>query len=236
MLTRNAFTSSRACLSGSRLLLARRGACFATVSRLHVDDPRMSQSVVHNQTVYLSGQVPADYTACIKEQTRSVLGKIDALLAEVGSSKSQLLSAQIWVKDMAQFGEMNEVWSSWVDPDNKPVRACVQAPMASEEILVEVMVVAAQLAPDRSQRTRESIPGGNPCKLFVGSLSFDTDEFTLRETFEAYGEVVDAVVIMARDDPSRSRGFGFVTFDDEKSAQTAVDEMDGQDLDGRRSV
>ena len=82
---------------------------MSAITRLHDDDPRMSQIVVHNQTVYLSGQVPADNSSPIQEQTQQVLDKVDTLLAEAGSDKSQLLSAQIWVKDMAHFDEMNEV-------------------------------------------------------------------------------------------------------------------------------
>ena len=87
--------------------------CFrpasTNVTRLHVGDPRMSQVVIHNSTIYLSGQVPADYSSPIKDQTQQVLDKVDGLLEEAGSDKSRLLSAQIWVKDMADFDEMNEV-------------------------------------------------------------------------------------------------------------------------------
>eukprot|EP00471_Norrisiella_sphaerica_P000904 CAMPEP_0184490606 /NCGR_PEP_ID=MMETSP0113_2-20130426/18304_1 /TAXON_ID=91329 /ORGANISM="Norrisiella sphaerica, Strain BC52" /LENGTH=106 /DNA_ID=CAMNT_0026874559 /DNA_START=143 /DNA_END=463 /DNA_ORIENTATION=- len=106
----------------------------------------MSQTVVHENLgiVYLAGQVPNDYSLDAKGQTKEVLGKIDALLDEVGSDKSKLLSAQVWLKDMKDFSAVNEIWQEWVDPNNKPVRAAVEANMAHEDILVEVMVTAAK--------------------------------------------------------------------------------------------
>ena len=80
----------------------------------------------------------------IKSQTSGVLAKIDAILAEAGTSKARLLTGQIWLKDItADFAAMNEVWNAWVDPENKPVRACVQAEMARPSILVEIQVTAA---------------------------------------------------------------------------------------------
>lgn len=134
-----------------------------------------------------------------------------------------------------------QVWSAWVDPENKPVRACVAAPMAHEDILVEVMVVAAQTPPARSARGGASSGGGrdsvaapeDSCKLFVGGLAWETDDFSLREAFEEFGAVDEAVVIMMRDDPTQSRGFGFVTFAEPEGATTAVGSMDGAELDGR---
>jgi enamine deaminase RidA (YjgF/YER057c/UK114 family) len=112
------------------------------VTRLHTDDPRMSGVVDDGETVYLSGQVPADFDAPLEEQVSSTLAKVDALLESAGTSKKNLVSAQLWLKNMDDFGEMNKIWSAWVDPENKPVRACVEAPMAAPGILFEVMVVA----------------------------------------------------------------------------------------------
>ena len=115
------------------------------ITRMHTDDPRMSQIVVHGDTVYLSGQVPVEWEkADINEQVSTTLAKVDAALAEAGTDKSNLLSAQLWLKSMDDFGAMNTVWSEWLDPNNKPVRACVEAPMAAPGILFEVMVVAAR--------------------------------------------------------------------------------------------
>jgi enamine deaminase RidA (YjgF/YER057c/UK114 family) len=80
----------------------------------------------------------------IAGQTQNVLKKVDDLLKQAGTSKSNLLTANIWVKDIAKdFMGMNEVWNAWLDPENKPVRATVQASMASPDILVEIQVTAA---------------------------------------------------------------------------------------------
>ncbi len=69
-------------------------------------------------------------------------------------------------------------------------------------------------------------------KLFVGGLSWDTDDHGLRAAFEEHGEVTDAKVITDRD-TGRSRGFGFVTFANSDDAQTAMTRMSGAMLDGR---
>lgn len=105
---------------------------------------RMSQVVIHGDTVYLAGQVAADPNADVKGQTQSVLDKIDALLAKAGASKSNLLSAVIYLADMRHFREMNEVWDAWVDTGNPPARATVNALLATPDYVVEIMVVAAR--------------------------------------------------------------------------------------------
>jgi enamine deaminase RidA (YjgF/YER057c/UK114 family) len=113
------------------------------VQRVQVG-PRMSQAVVHNGTVYLAGQVALDHGGTsVTEQTREILGRIDTLLASVGSDKSKLLSATIWLADIATFAEMNAVWDAWVDPANTPARATVQAKLAAPQFTVEIAVVAA---------------------------------------------------------------------------------------------
>ena len=104
----------------------------------------MSSAVIHGDTVYLQGLTGEDASADIKGQTQSVLDRIDARLAEVGSDKSKILSATIWVRDIADRDPMNEVWVDWIDPENPPVRACVEAKLARPELLVEIMVVAAR--------------------------------------------------------------------------------------------
>ncbi|QEQ97490.1 RidA family protein [Neptunomonas concharum] len=104
---------------------------------------RMSRAVVHNNTVYLCGQVAEDRTAGITEQTQTMLAKVDALLASVGSDREHILSATIYVKDMSLFADMNAVWDNWVPAGHAPARACVEAKMASPELLVEISVVAA---------------------------------------------------------------------------------------------
>ena len=107
--------------------------------------PRMSQAVVHGNTVYLAGVVADDTSANTAGQTQQILAKIDRLLAAAGSDKSKLLSANIWLTDVASdFGAMNKVWEAWVSPGNTPARATVQAPLAAPAYKVEIMVVAAK--------------------------------------------------------------------------------------------
>ncbi|XP_077250253.1 glycine-rich RNA-binding protein 4, mitochondrial-like [Tasmannia lanceolata] len=69
-------------------------------------------------------------------------------------------------------------------------------------------------------------------KLFIGGLSYSTDDQSLRDAFTSFGDVVEARVIVDRE-TGRSRGFGFVNFDSDESATTALSSMDGQDLNGR---
>lgn len=69
-------------------------------------------------------------------------------------------------------------------------------------------------------------------KLFVGNLSWNTRDDTLKSAFDRFGSISEAKVIMDRV-TGRSRGFGFVTFDDDANADQAKTEMDGKDLDGR---
>ncbi|WP_343044277.1 RidA family protein [Marinifaba aquimaris] len=105
---------------------------------------RMSRIVKHNGTIYLCGQVCADAEQGIKEQTQTMLDKVEALLEKAGSDKEHMLSATIYIKDMAYFKEMNEVWDAWVPDGHAPARACVEASMAREALLVEISVVAAE--------------------------------------------------------------------------------------------
>ena len=105
---------------------------------------RMSQATVHNGTVYLAGQVADDTTQDIGGQTRQVLATIDALLAQAGSDKRQILMAQIFLPDLADFGGMNAVWDDWVVPGHTPARATVQAKLARPEWKIEIVVTAAQ--------------------------------------------------------------------------------------------
>jgi enamine deaminase RidA (YjgF/YER057c/UK114 family) len=106
---------------------------------------RMSQCVVHGNTVYTAGQVAQRAGGqSITEQTKDILARIDELLAQAGTDKSKLLSATIWLTDMADFAEMNAVWDAWVSPGNTPCRACVGAPLAAPQFNVEIMVTAAK--------------------------------------------------------------------------------------------
>lgn len=112
------------------------------IQRLH-GNGRMSQAVIHGNTVYLAGQVADDPEASIEEQTRQVLAHIDRLLQEAGSERNKILSAQIWLKDVADFDAMNRVWESWVTPGHEPTRATGQVTLADPRLRVEVIVVAA---------------------------------------------------------------------------------------------
>ena len=114
-----------------------------TLQRLHVG-PRLSETAVHNGVVYLAGQVADDTDADMAGQTRQVLEHIDRLLAEVNSDKTLILSATIWVKDMALFADMNRVWDAWVVPGHTPPRATVEAKLARPANLVEIKIIAAQ--------------------------------------------------------------------------------------------
>jgi enamine deaminase RidA (YjgF/YER057c/UK114 family) len=107
--------------------------------------PRMSQIVVNAGTVYLAGQVAMDAAGgSATDQTQNIVDRIDALLAEAGSNKSKILSATIWLSSIGLYDEMNAVWDAWIDPDNPPARACVEATLAFPQYDVEIMVVAAQ--------------------------------------------------------------------------------------------
>jgi enamine deaminase RidA (YjgF/YER057c/UK114 family) len=121
-----------------------KGESMTEIKRIKVG-PRMSQAVVHGDTVYLAGQVALNAPgASAREQTLDILASIDALLAEAGTDKSKLLSATIWLTDMGNFAEMNEVWDAWVSPGNTPGRACVEAKLAAPQFTVEIAVIAAR--------------------------------------------------------------------------------------------
>ena len=107
--------------------------------------PRMSQIVIHGDTAYLAGVVARNASGkSMTEQTQDVLKSIDGYLAQAGTDKSKLLSANIWITDMAKFNEMNAVWDAWVAPGHTPARATVEAKLAAPGYNVEIMVVAAR--------------------------------------------------------------------------------------------
>jgi enamine deaminase RidA (YjgF/YER057c/UK114 family) len=107
--------------------------------------PRMSQVVVHGNTVYLAGVV-ANQTAgeSVAKQTQEILSIIDGHLAKAGTDKTKLLSATIYITDMKTFPEMNTVWDGWVSQGNTPARATVEAKLAAPKYNVEIMVIAAK--------------------------------------------------------------------------------------------
>ena len=114
---------------------------MADIKRIETGN-RMSMAVVHNGTVYLAGQVGKPGES-VTDQTREVLAQVDRLLAEAGTDKTRILSAQIWLADMADFAEMNAVWDAWVPQGHTPARATGEAKLATPDYKVAVIVVAA---------------------------------------------------------------------------------------------
>ncbi|MCE5995008.1 RidA family protein [Pseudomonas sp. KCA11] len=112
-----------------------------TIQRKQIN-PRMSQIVIHRDTVYLAGQV-GETGQTVAEQTREALARVDALLDEAGTTRQHLLQAIIWLADMADFDEMNTVWDAWVPSGHAPARACGEAKLADPGLLVEVIITAA---------------------------------------------------------------------------------------------
>ncbi len=113
-----------------------------SITRHHTNQ-RMSQIVIHGDTVYLAGQVADDPGADIREQTRQVLAKIDRLLDEAGSNRQRILSAQVWLASIGHFSAMNEIWDAWIPDGHAPARACIEARLATPDLLVEIGVIAA---------------------------------------------------------------------------------------------
>ena len=104
---------------------------------------RMSQAVVHGDTVYIAGQVATASKGSVEDQTQDVLGKIASLLEEVGSDKSKLLAVNVFLSNIADFAAMNSVYDRWIDPANPPVRACIEARLADPDLRVEMTAIAA---------------------------------------------------------------------------------------------
>ncbi|MDB6453556.1 RidA family protein [Falsirhodobacter sp. 20TX0035] len=102
---------------------------------------RMSEAVIFNGVAWLAGQVGNGAT--VAEQTEDALAEVDALLTRIGSDRSRILSAQIWLADIAEFEEMNAVRDAWVVPGHAPARATGEARLASAQYRVEIIVNAA---------------------------------------------------------------------------------------------
>jgi len=110
----------------------------------HVSGPVHSRIVEYNGMVFMSGLTAEDRAAGCKEQTEEILKKIDSFLAAAGTSKSRLLSTTIWLTDIREKEQMDAAWKAWVDPDNKPARACVESRLGTPDTRVEIMVTAAK--------------------------------------------------------------------------------------------
>ena len=105
--------------------------------------PRLSEAVIAGDRMYLSGMIPEDTSLGITGQVEQALAEIDGLLAKGGTDKSRILSAVVWLADIADFAAMNAVWEAWVVPGQAPARATVQARLSDPNMKVEIMVVAA---------------------------------------------------------------------------------------------
>jgi enamine deaminase RidA (YjgF/YER057c/UK114 family) len=114
-----------------------------TIERFHVG-ARLSEMAAYNHAAYLAGQVAGDSNQDISGQTRQVLAAIDKLLGEAGSDKTRILSATIYLADMADFPAMNAVWDAWVVKGHTPPRATVQAKLANPAYKVEIQIVAGR--------------------------------------------------------------------------------------------
>ncbi|GIZ12909.1 RidA family protein [Pseudomonas sp. NCCP-436] len=112
-----------------------------TIKRLHTGT-RMSQIVIHNNTVYLAGQV-GEPGASVADQTRQAIAEVERLLAEAGTTPEHILQTVIWLADINDFEEMNSVWDAWVPAGHAPARACGEARLATPEYKVELIVTAA---------------------------------------------------------------------------------------------
>lgn len=104
---------------------------------------RMSQAVIHGDTIYLAGQV-GNIGDPVDAQTRTALNEIDRLLKACGTDKTKILSATIWLADIKNFEPMNRVWEQWIDPQHPPARATSEARLADPGYQVEIIVVAAR--------------------------------------------------------------------------------------------
>ena len=105
-------------------------------------DTRIHHGVVHNGTVYLTGQVGTPGTSA-EAQMQEVLDKIDRLLAKAGSKRENILHVQMWLDDMRDFAEVNAVWDAWMPMKHAPARSSGQGRMAQPGMLVELIVTAA---------------------------------------------------------------------------------------------
>lgn len=114
-----------------------------SIERLHVG-PRLSQVVIHGNTVYTAGIVADDPNADVGGQTGQILDKIDKFLKEAGTDKTQIMTATIWLSEIAHYDAMNAVWDMWVPKGQAPARACVESRLAKPEFKVEIRVVAAK--------------------------------------------------------------------------------------------
>lgn len=117
---------------------------MSTTIKRHHPGASLSRIVEYGNLVFIAGTTADNKKAPCKEQTEEILKKIDSALAAAGTDKSKILSANVWVNDIREKDQMDAAWQAWVDPDNKPVRACVEARLGTADTRVEIMVTAAK--------------------------------------------------------------------------------------------
>ncbi len=110
----------------------------------HISGPVHSRVVEYGGLVYVAGTTADKRDADCRGQTEEVLHKIEGFLASAGSNKSRLLQATVWLSDIREKEAMDAAWKAWIDPENKPARACVEARLGTPDTRVEIMVVAAK--------------------------------------------------------------------------------------------
>jgi enamine deaminase RidA (YjgF/YER057c/UK114 family) len=110
----------------------------------HHPGASLSRLVEFSNLVFVAGTTADNRDASCKTQTEEVLKKIDRLLDEAGTNKSRILWANVWVNDMREKDQMDAAWQAWVDPNNKPARATVEARLGTPDTRVEIMMIAAK--------------------------------------------------------------------------------------------
>lgn len=110
----------------------------------NLDGALKAEIVIYGGLIFFSGIQPESTDGDIKDQTRSVLAKLDELLGEIGESQASILVIHIWLKDMRYFGALNAVWNSWADADNPPARTCVSGELYRPDLLIELVTIACR--------------------------------------------------------------------------------------------
>jgi enamine deaminase RidA (YjgF/YER057c/UK114 family) len=121
-----------------------KGESMSEPIKRHHPGPSLSRLVEFGNLVFVAGTTADDRSLSCKGQTQQVLQKMERLLAEAGSNKSRILWANVWITDMREKEQMDAAWQEWVDPDNKPTRATVEARLGTPDTRVEIMMIAAK--------------------------------------------------------------------------------------------
>ncbi|WP_323837132.1 RidA family protein [Photorhabdus africana] len=111
-----------------------------TIERIDPQD-RWSEAVVYNKTIYYTA-VPENLDGDITEQTANTLAAIDIMLQRLGSDKSKIIDATLFLADGKEFTGMNAAWDAWVIAGSAPVRCTVEAKLMNPKYKVEIKVIA----------------------------------------------------------------------------------------------